>query len=264
MTLLTNVSNFPKSRGHVSGLLKGFNGLCSAIFAQIYITFFAPDQAAYLLIIAVGPTVVSLLTMFFIRRVKSKEEGKQSDVIGFSFIYGDSMVMAAYLMAVLIWQDVMTVSFNVRLAITVLLLAMVALPLVTPMLLWFVERRKRMRDAERGHQVYKEEGGIKAPLLNVQVKEGRENSRTNERVEASTSHEDQGAMGYYASKNLDGWGSGEFKSQTRDGNFTGVEATSDLEGLHKLSEEDRKEGQSKIMRITAAEGAVPVTTRNDP
>ncbi|KAI5064719.1 hypothetical protein GOP47_0019414 [Adiantum capillus-veneris] len=250
--------------GHSAALPCGRSVFLSLSVPMIYITFFAPDQAAYLLIIAVGPTVVSLLTMFFIRRVKSKEEGKQSDVIGFSFIYGDSMVMAAYLMAVLIWQDVMTVSFNVRLAITVLLLAMVALPLVTPMLLWFVERRKRMRDAERGHQVYKEEGGIKAPLLNVQVKEGRENSRTNERVEASTSHEDQGAMGYYASKNLDGWGSGEFKSQTRDGNFTGVEATSDLEGLHKLSEEDRKEGQSKIMRITAAEGAVPVTTRNDP
>ncbi|MCO5600504.1 hypothetical protein L7F22_054617 [Adiantum nelumboides] len=277
VSLVTNVSNFPKSRGHVSGLLKGFNGMCSAIFAQIYVTFFAPDQAAYLLIIAVDPTVVSLSTMFFIRQVKPKKGGgKQFDALGFSFIYGDSMVIAAYLMAVLVLQDVMALGFKVRLTITVLLLAMVALPLATPMLLWFVGRRKRMLDAERGHQGDKEGEGIKAPLLNVYAKEG--NYGMHDKEGGITSHERQGEVND-ASKDLYGMeqgatalrrdvrGSEGFGSQT--GSFVALMSDSEDEksdGPDMLSKEDRKGKVLEVrsVRTSVADGALRLKKSKDP
>ena len=65
--LVTCVRNFPRSRGAIVGLAKGVVGLSAAIFAQIYAALVAPDQAAYLGVIAVVPAVMSLPAMAFLR-----------------------------------------------------------------------------------------------------------------------------------------------------------------------------------------------------
>eukprot|EP00250_Pteridium_aquilinum_P031241 c43291_g1_i1 orf=445-2472(+) len=142
-TLVTSVRNFPKSRGHVVGLLKGFSGLCSAIFSQIYETFFSSNQSSYVAIVALGPTIVAFLVMFIIRPIKAKIRAEEalSEWMGFAFIYGVCGILAAYLMGVLILQDLITVSYKVSLMITLILLAMVALPLATPVVSWVVRRR---------------------------------------------------------------------------------------------------------------------------
>lgn len=66
-TLVTLVRNFPKSRGTVVGLLKSLVGLSSAIYTQIYTVFLAPDQGAFLSLLAFIPLAIVLPCMSFVR-----------------------------------------------------------------------------------------------------------------------------------------------------------------------------------------------------
>lgn len=65
VNLVTNVRNFPQSRGSVVGILKGLVGLSGAIFTQLYSAFMAPDQRGFLLVVAIVPVGVVVLTGAF-------------------------------------------------------------------------------------------------------------------------------------------------------------------------------------------------------
>ncbi|RLM87635.1 protein NUCLEAR FUSION DEFECTIVE 4-like [Panicum miliaceum] len=65
--LVTCIRNFRRSRGPVSGLLKGYVGLSTAIFTDICSALFADDPASFLLMLAVVPAAVCALAMVFLR-----------------------------------------------------------------------------------------------------------------------------------------------------------------------------------------------------
>jgi len=64
-SLVTCVQNFPRSRGPMVGILKGFLGLTSAILTQIYTVMHTTDQASLTLMIAVGPSLVAIAMMCY-------------------------------------------------------------------------------------------------------------------------------------------------------------------------------------------------------
>ncbi|MCE3050259.1 hypothetical protein HAX54_046762 [Datura stramonium] len=64
--LVSGVQNFPKSRGPVVGILKGFAGLGGAIMTQIYALMHSPDHASLIFMIAVGPAMALIKADFWL------------------------------------------------------------------------------------------------------------------------------------------------------------------------------------------------------
>ncbi|CAN4112544.1 unnamed protein product [Withania somnifera] len=87
--LVTCIRNFRKNRGPVTGILKGYVGLSTAIFTDICSALFASDPSTFLLILAVVPFTVCLMAIFF-----SKEEVKYFGVINIIAVF-----IAIYLLA---------------------------------------------------------------------------------------------------------------------------------------------------------------------
>jgi Nodulin-like len=69
VALVSCVQNFPKSRGPIVGILKGFAGLSGAILTQTYAVMHTDDHITMILMVATVPTVVALAMMFLVRPV---------------------------------------------------------------------------------------------------------------------------------------------------------------------------------------------------
>lgn len=67
--LVTCIRNFRKNRGPVSGILKGYVGLSTAIFTDLCAALFSSRPAPFLLMLAVVPAAACLIAMLFLREV---------------------------------------------------------------------------------------------------------------------------------------------------------------------------------------------------
>jgi MFS family permease len=67
--LVTCIRNFRKNRGPVSGILKGYVGLSTAIFTDICAALFSNDPSRFLLMLAVVPVFVCLTAIIFLREI---------------------------------------------------------------------------------------------------------------------------------------------------------------------------------------------------
>ncbi|KAG8366768.1 hypothetical protein BUALT_Bualt16G0002000 [Buddleja alternifolia] len=135
--LVSCVQNFPKSRGPVVGILKGFAGLGGAILTQIYAVIHSPDHASLIFMVAVGPTMVAIALMFIVRPVGGHKQIRSSDGFSFSIIYGICVVLASYLMGVMLLEDLIDLSHTVITIFTVILFVILFIPIVIPITLSF-------------------------------------------------------------------------------------------------------------------------------
>ncbi|KAL4360323.1 hypothetical protein S245_028257 [Arachis hypogaea] len=138
--LVSCVQSFPESRGPVVGILKGFVGLSGAIWTQIVAMISFPDQASLIFVIAVGPAMVSCALMFIIRPVESynKQSSRSSeDGSGFMFIYSVCLLLAAYLMGVLMLENMFNLDHNTITLIAIVLIILILLPIIVPIFMVF-------------------------------------------------------------------------------------------------------------------------------
>jgi hypothetical protein len=145
--LVSGVQNFPKSRGPVVGILKGFAGLSGAILTQIYTMFNFPDEASIIFVVAVGPTIVITAVMFLIRPVGGHKQARKSDNTSFLALYGVCLILAAYLLAVLILQDLVSLNQTTLTALTIGLVFLVLLPVVIPVTLVFFSPKSQSEES---------------------------------------------------------------------------------------------------------------------
>ncbi|GER35883.1 major facilitator superfamily protein [Striga asiatica] len=99
--LVTCIRNFRKNRGPVSGILKGYVGLSTAIFTDVCSALFADDPAKFLMMLAVVPFVVCLSAVLFLREVPpaAAEDSSGCEDRYFGVINVLAVVIALYLLA---------------------------------------------------------------------------------------------------------------------------------------------------------------------
>lgn len=146
--LVSCVQNFPKSRGPVVGILKGFAGLGGAILTQVYTMIHAPDHANLIFMVAVGPAMVVIALMFIIRPVGGHRQVRPSDSSSFTFIYSVCLLLAVYLMGVMLVEDLVDLNHTVIIIFTVILFVLLFIPIVIPIILsFFLERTDPAEEA---------------------------------------------------------------------------------------------------------------------
>ncbi|XP_027334868.1 protein NUCLEAR FUSION DEFECTIVE 4-like [Abrus precatorius] len=121
--VVTGVHNFPNYSGTIVGIMKGFLGLSGAILILVYRTIFNNKPTLYLLMLALLPPINTLLLMWFVRIHKTRggEERKYLNV--FSLM---ALVIAAYLMVVIILENVVGLQSFVRIFVFAVLMVLLA------------------------------------------------------------------------------------------------------------------------------------------
>ncbi|CAN6348695.1 unnamed protein product, partial [Urochloa humidicola] len=122
--VVSAVENFPDRRGTVIGIMKGFLGLSGAILVQIYRTFHI-DPTTFILMLAVLPTAVTLMLMYFVDVHNSNEWYNKKFLDAFSLI---AVTVAVYLMIIIICDRVFMISSAVQSVCFVILLLLVLSP----------------------------------------------------------------------------------------------------------------------------------------
>ncbi|CAL5325591.1 unnamed protein product [Camellia sinensis] len=145
--LVSCVQNFPKSRGPVVGILKGFAGLGGAILTQIFAVIHSPDHASLIFMVAVGPAMVVIGLMFIVRPVGGHKQVRSSDEKSFSFIYSVCLLLAAYLMAVMLLEDLVNLSHTVIIIFTVILFILLFIPILIPISLCIFQETRDPAEA---------------------------------------------------------------------------------------------------------------------
>lgn len=103
--------------------MKGFLGLSGAILILVYQTIFKDKPSSYLLLLALLPPITTILLMGFVRIFRTSEEEEIKHLNAFSSF---ALILAAYLTAVIIIQNILKLTLSVR-ALTFALLIMLLL-----------------------------------------------------------------------------------------------------------------------------------------
>ncbi|KAI3795528.1 hypothetical protein L1987_38183 [Smallanthus sonchifolius] len=129
--LVTCIRNFRKNRGPVTGILKGFLGLSSAIFTDICTALFNKDPARFLLMLTVAPFFVCLFAIVFLREVppSSTAEEEKTETRYFNIFNVLAVVIAVYLLIFDITGEHGTTLSRI---FCVILLIMLASPVTVP------------------------------------------------------------------------------------------------------------------------------------
>ncbi|MBA0760810.1 hypothetical protein Gotri_023531 [Gossypium trilobum] len=150
--LVTCMRNFPKNRGPVSGILKGYVGLSTAIFTDICTALFSSDPSTFLFILAVVPAIVCLTATFFLHEIPtptSNPSELRQETLYFHVFNGIAILLAVYLLAFDITGNHGRV---LSLAFAVGLLVLLATPLSVP-LYSFISKPLSDSDIERPMKV---------------------------------------------------------------------------------------------------------------
>ncbi|KAL4616152.1 hypothetical protein ACB092_07G178700 [Castanea dentata] len=145
--LVTCIRNFRRNRGPVSGILKGYVGLSTAIFTDVCAALFSDDAASFLVMLAVVPFAVCLVAAVFLRESPpastSSEEKEESQ---FFYVFNAvAVVVAVYLLA---YDFIPSPSAVFSEAFSAILMVLLASPLGVPVYIYFKNRSRPGSDVE--------------------------------------------------------------------------------------------------------------------
>eukprot|EP00252_Welwitschia_mirabilis_P001572 TRINITY_DN1144_c0_g1_i1.p1 TRINITY_DN1144_c0_g1~~TRINITY_DN1144_c0_g1_i1.p1 ORF type:complete len:549 (+),score=44.01 TRINITY_DN1144_c0_g1_i1:182-1828(+) len=126
--LVTNMRNFPLSRGTLAGILKGYVGISAALYTEIYTGLLDKDSTKLLLFLTMGIPAICILVMYFIKPCTPFTEEGTRERRYFIFIQANSIILALYLLLTAIIDDVVVFqkSFISRILVGIMFLLLLA------------------------------------------------------------------------------------------------------------------------------------------
>ncbi|KAA0057917.1 protein NUCLEAR FUSION DEFECTIVE 4 [Cucumis melo var. makuwa] len=124
--VVTGVHNFANYSGTIVGIMKGYLGLSGALLIQVYNTTCNADPSNFLLMLAVLPTVLSIMFMWFVRIDKTESKNEMKHLNSLSAL---AVIVAFYLMVVIILNNAFSLSSWTRYFTFSILLILLAAPL---------------------------------------------------------------------------------------------------------------------------------------
>ncbi|GKV14154.1 hypothetical protein SLEP1_g25065 [Rubroshorea leprosula] len=107
---------------------QGFVGLSGAILIQVYDTLCDGEPSTYILILALTPTLVSLLLMTLVR-IYEHNNSVYQDKKHLNAFSAVALIIAGYLMIVILLENIFSLPLSVRVITFILLLLLLASPL---------------------------------------------------------------------------------------------------------------------------------------
>ena len=142
--LVTNMRNFPLSRGTVAGILKGYVGLSAAVYTEIYTGVLHDSAAKLLLFLTLGLPVICLAMMYFVRPCTPSLEEDSSEYGHFLFTQISSVFLGLYLLGTTVLDDVTSLSNAVTYTLFGIMVLLLLAPLAIPLkMTLYPNRRKR-------------------------------------------------------------------------------------------------------------------------
>ncbi|KAM7253824.1 hypothetical protein ACFE04_031506 [Oxalis oulophora] len=168
--LVTNMRNFPLSRGTIAGLLKGYVGISAAVYTVVYSLLLKSNASSQLLFLAVGIPLICLAMMYFIRPCEpSFESGEDSSTHAhFVFTQAGSILLAIYLVVITITYDLVKFSNAICYVLVVIMILLMVYPLAIPIKMTLFHPPKKTGPLSGSSENLVQEEGISTqtePLL---------------------------------------------------------------------------------------------------
>ncbi|KAK2998094.1 hypothetical protein RJ639_025633 [Escallonia herrerae] len=130
--LVTNMRNFPLSRGTVAGILKGYVGLSAAVYTEVYSMVLNESASKLLLFLTLGIPITCLVMMYFIRPCTAASGEDSSVHVHFLFTQAASLSLAIYLLVTTILKDVLSLSNTISYIMVGIMVILLISPLLIP------------------------------------------------------------------------------------------------------------------------------------
>ncbi|KAH6779296.1 Major facilitator superfamily protein [Perilla frutescens var. hirtella] len=130
--LVTNMRNFPLSRGTVAGILKGYGGLSAAVYTEVYSVLLGSSSSKLLLFLTLGVPAICLVLMSLVRPCTPASGDDPSEKGHFLFIQVSSVVLGIYVLTTTILDDVLSLSAPVSYSFLLVMVLLLMAPLVIP------------------------------------------------------------------------------------------------------------------------------------
>ncbi|KAL3835510.1 hypothetical protein ACJIZ3_010246 [Penstemon smallii] len=141
--LVTNMRNFPLSRGTVAGILKGYVGLSAAVFTEVYTMVLNGSPSNLLLFLALGIPTIGLLMMYFVRPCTPASGEEDSSEHGhFLFTQSASLTLAIYLLTTTILKDLLSLGNTVSYILIAIMVILLMAPLAIPVKMTFFRKNR--------------------------------------------------------------------------------------------------------------------------
>lgn len=131
--LVTNMRNFPLSRGTVAGILKGYIGLSAAVYTEIYNSVLQESASKLLLFLTLGLPVLCFALMYFIRACTPASGEDSSEHGHFLFTQAASVCLGIYLLATTVVDDLFNPSDVLSNTFTGIMVIFLLCPLAIPL-----------------------------------------------------------------------------------------------------------------------------------